>query len=76
MSHAPRDCRVDLSDQVEEILANTQAKSAFLMQSLPSRTPTNMIKSVPLKSSTQSMFSLVSRTGQLKKGRSRQRLPI
>lgn len=76
MSHASRDCRVDLSDQVEEILVNAQAKSAFLMQFPPSRTPTTVIKSAPLKNSTQSMFSPDLRTGQLKKRRSRQRLPI
>jgi len=76
MSHAPRDCRVDLSDQVEEILANTQAKSAFLTEYPSSRTPIIVVKSVPLKSSMQGMFSPVSQTGRLKKGRSRQQLPI
>jgi hypothetical protein len=76
MSHAPHDCRVDLSDQVEEILVNTQVKSAFLMQFPPYRTPTTVIKSAPLKSSTQSMFSPDLRTGQLKNRRSSRRLPI
>lgn len=76
MSHVPRECRVDLSDQVEEILANAQTKSALLMQYPSSRTPTTVIKSAPSKSFTQSMFSPDLRTGQLKKRKSRLRLPI
>lgn len=76
ISHASRNCRVDLSDQVEEILANVQAKGAFLMQYSLSRIPTTMTKSAPSKSFTQSMFSPDSRTGLLKRRRSRQRLPI
>lgn len=37
-----RDCRVDLSDQVEEILANAQAKSAFPIHCPSPRAPTTV----------------------------------
>ena len=76
MSHPSRDCRVDLSDQVEEVLANAQAKSAFPMQYSSSHMPTTVTKSSPSKNSTLSMFSPDLLTGQLKKRRSRRRLSI